>query len=83
MRYTVETFARRATIHTLSQRCYSLREATKVFMREAWLCRGDRDATVLLTRPHADRPGADVLAHKSTDSDRAIFEPAYFGERGQ
>jgi len=77
MTYRVETFTGRGTRQTYSEDCAKLADATRIFMREARFCHGAPDDTVLLLRAHDDRRGT-VLAHRSTDSAQAIFEPAYF-----
>lgn len=79
MKYRVSSFGDRASRVLSVQPCATIASATRLFMREARAHASDRNACVTLTRA-LDANSGTVLAHKSTDSDRVIFEPGYWRE---
>jgi len=78
--YRIHIDSHRGTREISAERCNTLHRATLLFMAAARAHHATNDNCVLLVRLAKHENGGTVLAHKSTDSDRVVFEPAYWRE---
>ena len=77
--YRIDTVTNRGTKFVGAETCSTIHRATLLFMAAARAHNAERDTCVLLVKARDERSGT-TLAHKSTDSERVVFEPAYWRE---
>lgn len=78
--YRIDTVTDRGKRRIGEETCTTIHRATLLFMAATRAHVGERNTCVLLTKKRDVDRSETVLAHKSTDSDRTIFEPSYWRE---